>query len=107
MDLFFINIAYASETMDQFIGKVDKLIINPLIVLLFALATVFFFYGLLQFIFNQENEEKKTTGKSHMIWGIVGIVIMMSVFALLQIVMSTFGIEGIDPEKGEVVLPPQ
>ncbi|MEI8270304.1 MAG: hypothetical protein WCG45_02960 [bacterium] len=105
MDLFFINIAYASETMDEFIGKVDKLIINPLIILLFALALAFFLYGVLEFIFNQENEEKKTSGKSHMIWGIVGIVVMMSVFSLLQIIMNTFGIEGIDPEQGTVILP--
>ena len=84
MDLFFINIAYASETMDEFIGKVDKLIINPLIILLFALATVFFLYGLLQFIFNQENEEKKTDGKSHMVWGLIGITIMTVLFLNLS-----------------------
>jgi len=38
-----INVAYASETVDQFMDKVDKLIINPLILLLFALAVVFSF----------------------------------------------------------------
>ena len=41
-----------------------------------------------------------------MIWGIVGITIMMSVFMLMKLVMTTFDIQGIDPEKGTVNLPP-
>ena len=101
-DLFFTNIAYAS--VDSFVSNVNKLIINPLIILLFALAVVYFLYGIFEFISNQENEEKKTTGKNHMIWGIIGIVIMMGVFTILNIIMATFNIEGISPEEGTVQL---
>ena len=102
MDLLFTNIAYAS--VDSFVSNVNKLIINPLIILLFALAVVYFLYGIFEFISNQENEEKKTTGKNHMIWGIIGIVIMMGVFTILNIIMRTFNIEGINPEEGTVQL---
>lgn len=105
MDLFFINIAYASESVDQFIFNVNKLIINPLILLLFALALLFFLYGVFEFISNLDNEEKKTKGKSHMMWGVIGITIMMSVFTLMNIVLNTLNIDGIDPEEGTVVLP--
>ena len=81
--------------MDAFIGRVDTLIINPLIGLLFALAVVYFLYGVLEFILNQENEEKKTSGKSHMLWGIVGITIMLGVWTILNIVLSTLGVTDI------------
>ena len=106
MDLFFVNIAYASESLDQFIFNVNKLIINPLILLLFALALVYFLYGVFEFILNQENDEKKTKGKTHMMWGIIGIVIMMGVFMIMKIIMNTFNIQGIDVEQGTVNLPP-
>ena len=102
MDLFSPKIAYAS--LDSFIANVDRMIINPLILFLFALAVVFFLYGVLEFIFNQENEEKKTTGKSHMLWGIVGIAIMLGVWTLLNMIISTLDIKGIDPEQGTVEL---
>lgn len=102
MDLLYTNVAYAS--VDSFISNVNKLIINPLILLLFALAVVYFLYGVFEFISNGDNEEKKTTGKSHMIWGIVGIVIMMGVFTILNMIMKTFNIEGINPEQGTVQL---
>jgi uncharacterized membrane protein YidH (DUF202 family) len=102
MDLLFTNVAYAS--VDSFISNVNQLIINPLIILLFALAVVYFLYGVFEFISNGDNEEKKTTGKSHMVWGIVGIVIMMGVFTILNMIMNTFNIEGINPEQGTVQL---
>ena len=102
INIFFTNVAYAS--VDSFVSNVNKLIINPLILLLFGLAVVYFLYGVFEFISNGENEEKKTTGRSHMIWGIVGIVIMMGVFTILNMIMNTFNIEGINPEQGTVHL---
>ena len=104
LSLFTTKVAYA-ESLNEFIAKADNLIINPLILFLFALAVVYFLYGVLEFIMNQENEEKKTAGKSHMLWGVVGITIMLGVFTLMNIVISTFGIKGITPETGEVNLP--
>jgi succinate dehydrogenase/fumarate reductase cytochrome b subunit len=106
LELFSTKVAYAS--LDTFIAKVDELIINPLIGLLFALAVIYFLYGVFQFIANQENEEKKTAGKSHMLWGIIGITIMMGVWVILGIVLNTFGISKsqIDPENGTVNLGP-
>lgn len=108
MNLFLMNIAYASTggSVDQFILNLNKFIINPLILLLFALAVVYFLYGIFEFISNQENEEKKTKGKSHMIWGIVGITIMMGVFMIMNIILDTLNIDGINPEQGTVNLPP-
>jgi uncharacterized membrane protein YidH (DUF202 family) len=109
MDLFSAKIAYAvSTSLNGFITNVDNMIINPLILLLFALAVVFFLYGVLEFIMNQENEEKKTTGKSHMLWGIIGITIMLGVWFILGIILNTLGISKseINPEQGTVNLPP-
>ena len=113
MDLLSTKITYAANSglasgtsLNEFIGNVDRMIINPLISFLFALAIVYFLYGVFEFLSNQENEEKKTTGKSHMIWGIIGITIMMGVWTILGILMSTLGISKgeIDPEQGTVQL---
>ena len=92
--------------LNKFIANVDNMIINPLIGFLFALAIVFFLYGVLEFFMNQENEEKKTTGKSHMIWGVIGITIMLGVWTILSIVLNTLGISKsqINPEEGTVNL---
>lgn len=87
MNLFSPKIAYAN--LDSFLTNVNSQIINPLISFLFALAIIYFLYGVFQFIGNQDNEEKKTTGKAHMLWGIVGITIMLGVWTILGIVLNT------------------
>lgn len=103
MYLFSTKIAYAD--FNGFLVKVDDTIINPLIGLMFALAIVYFLYGVLEFLMNQENEEKKTTGKSHMLWGIIGITIMMGVWTILSILVNTLGVsDQINPEQGTVNL---
>ncbi len=102
--MFGARTAYAS--LDSFIQNVDDQIINPIIKILFALAVVFFLYGVFEFILNQQSEEKKTTGKSHMLWGIVGITIMIGVWSILTIVLNTFGLSGQvkipDKQNGQV-----
>ncbi len=94
--------------MDAFIAKVDTLIVNPLIGLLFALAVVYFLYGVLEFFLNQENEEKKTASKAHMLWGVLGITIMLGVFTIMNIILATLNIpqSEINPEQGTVHLSP-
>jgi len=104
MSLFSANIAHAS--LDTFLANVNDQIINPLIALLFALAIAYFLYGMLEFIGGQDNEEKVTAGKSHMIWGVVGIAIMLGVWGILNVVLSTLDISKseIDPENNKVQL---
>ena len=107
MNLFSTKIAYAvsnTTSLAGFMEKVNTMVINPLITFLFALALVYFLYGVFEFIANQENEEKKTAGKSHMIWGIVGITIMLGVFTIMNVILKTLNIQGIDPENGTVQL---
>jgi uncharacterized membrane protein YidH (DUF202 family) len=104
MDLFSTKIAYAAGTrVDTFVHNVDRLIINPIIYLLFALAILIFLYGVFEFLLNQANEEKKTTGKSHMIWGIIGITIMLGVWSIMGLITRTLGVDNyIHPEQGKV-----
>lgn len=112
MDLFFINIAHA-ESLDKFISNVENLIINPTIILLFALAVVYFLWGLFDFLSNPDSEEKRTKGKSHMLFGVLGISIMMGVWTILRIVTNTINIgddgnnpsgTNINPKEGTVHL---
>jgi len=103
MSFFSTPVAYASN-VDTFIGNVNRLIVNPLIGMMFAVALVYFLYGVYQFISNAENEEMRTAGKQHMVWGIVGLTIMIGVFSIIRLALNTFNVKGINAEKGEVEL---
>ncbi len=104
MDFFYTKVAHAAG-FNTFLANVNAQIVNPLILLLFALALVYFLYGVYEFIANGDNDEKKTTGKSHMLWGIVGLTIMMGVWFILGVILDTFNITEVDPKAGTVTLP--
>ncbi len=80
------------DYLDGVLSKIADVIINPLIRLLFAAALVLFFWGVLQFIRGAGDEKSRSTGKQHMIWGVVGMAIMVSVFAIIELATSQIGV---------------
>jgi hypothetical protein len=79
-------------SLDAFVDRLTQFIIYPLIGLLLAAALLLFFWGLSQFVLHAGEEAGRETGRQHMIWGIVGILIMVSVIGILRIVTATFGV---------------
>ncbi|MBI4114410.1 MAG: hypothetical protein HY445_01040 [Candidatus Niyogibacteria bacterium] len=77
-------------TIGSLVEKIVELVINPLITLLMIVGTVVFLWGLVEFLMNPDNEEKRSAGKRHMIWGIVGLFLMVSVWGIIQILCDFF-----------------
>jgi hypothetical protein len=75
--------------------SIDKVVINPLIFLLFALAMVYFLYGVAQYLLSPDNEEVRKTSKSHMLWGLIGLFVMVGVFGILSFITSSLGVQNI------------
>lgn len=81
----------AEASVESLMRAIDKVIINPLIILLFALAVVYFLYGLARYLLSPDNEEIRSSSKSHMVWGVIGMFIMVSVFGIMNIIIRTLG----------------
>ena len=75
------------------IAKINQSIVNPLIVLLSVVASAYFLWGLAQFVMNADNAEARDEGKRKIIYGLIGLTIMVSVFGILQLLLRTFGID--------------
>jgi len=76
-------------TIDQFIVNFANVILNPLILLMFAIALVVFLWGVVQYIKDSDSEQSRSIGGRHMLWGIFGMFIMVSVYGILQILANT------------------
>jgi hypothetical protein len=76
-----------------FIYKVNRYIINPLIMLVFAVAFLVFFFGVFQFIKGASEASERESGKKKILWGVVGMFIMFSAYGLVRLVVSTFDID--------------
>ncbi|MCD5382371.1 MAG: hypothetical protein LR017_03640 [Candidatus Pacebacteria bacterium] len=76
----------------SFVGRIESVILFPLIALLTGVALLLFLWGIFQYVSNAENPEARAKGTRHMIFGIIGLVIMVSAYGILKIVTATFGI---------------
>lgn len=85
-----VNIAYASD-IGSLVNAINKVVINPFIVLLFACAFAVFIWGVIKYLMNPGDETALKESKSHIMWGIVGMFIMVSVFAIMKIILNTLG----------------
>lgn len=74
------------------------LLIKSVIPLIVALAVVMFIWGVVQYVINSDEEAKREKGKQFMIWGIIGLTVMVGVWGLVSIVGSTLGIEYVIPQ---------
>ena len=75
-------------------GLIDKLktvIFNPIIRLLFAAGFVLFLWGAARYLLNADNDQERSTGARHMIWGIVGMAVMAFAQSILAVLENTFG----------------
>ena len=92
----------------QPLAKVDGLvvaigkIIAKIIPIMFALAIIYFFWGIITYIKSAGDPDEAAKGKSIMIYGVIGIAVMVSIYGLVFWLQETLGI---DPAKTSLPLP--
>lgn len=67
-------------------------IITTLVPLVIALGLLFFIWGLVQFIFASGDEAAKDEGKRKMIWGVVALFVIVSVWGLVALLNQLTGV---------------
>lgn len=77
-------------------GLVDVAL--PIVV---GIALLAFFWGLVQFIFSQGDETKKTDAKKVMLYGLIALFVMISVWGLVKFIGDAIGIN----QGGTIVIP--
>lgn len=80
------------DALSTFIDNIVRLILTPILGLLFALAMFYFVYGIFLFIAKADVPEERKKGTAHIFWSLVGFFIMVSVIGILSAVTGTFGV---------------
>lgn len=85
------NAGQNQDGLTIFLGKVSKWI-TYLVVIVIALAMLAFLWGIIQYITAGADEEKRAGARNYMIYGIIGLFVMVSVWALVYWLGSILGI---------------
>lgn len=92
------NMLFAAPSdLTEFIELLTE-IVSSVIPVVVGLAVLIFFWGLANFILHADNEQKRAEGKQLMIWGIIALFVIVSVWGLVAVLTSTFfgGTPGFD-----------
>jgi len=74
----------------QLVNNLVRVLVNPAILLLFAAALILFIWGLVQYLIALNVKGKDDgKGKQHMLWGLVGMFIMIAAYGIFNLVSRT------------------
>ncbi|MEK7572283.1 MAG: pilin [Patescibacteria group bacterium] len=82
--------AYSLGGIEAFICKIGS-ILNTIIPVIIVLGVVYFVWGVVQYVIANDEEAKKK-GRDRMIFGIIGLVVIVGMWGLVRIVTNTFGL---------------
>ncbi len=71
------------------IEKIKENILNPIMGFMFAVALLYFLWGVYEMIAGADNEDQITQGQRHIAYGLLGLFIMTSAFGILNIICNT------------------
>lgn len=71
------------------VSRIVEFVLGPIAALLFGVAVVFFVWGIVQLIGSSDSADGLAKGKRNIVYGIVGLVIMLSVLGIKEIVVNT------------------
>lgn len=70
------------------IDTVRTEIVEPLMFLLLGLAALYFIFGVFMFIKDYDNDGGRSDGKRHLVYGIIGLAIMLSVNGIISVIID-------------------
>lgn len=98
-------VAFAQNTtyLSNLLGSAKSLL-DQLVVFLIALAVVWFIWNVISYTMSSD-EDKKAQAKDRMIWGIIAIAVIVSVWGLVGILQNIFGVNTTGAGNVRTLLP--
>ncbi len=92
--LLFVPTFVFSAVGDIF-GAIDSLIgaFNALTALFISCAVAVFFWGMVKFIANADDEKQVEEGRKTIVWGLFGIFIIVCIWGIVAWLQTTLGID--------------
>jgi hypothetical protein len=91
--------ALAHAQLGQGVSNIQRIIeqlgsiVNTLIPIVFAIALLVFFWGLVKFILAAGSEDAKETGRRLMIGGLIALFVMSAVWGIVKLIAQTFDVQ--------------
>lgn len=86
-------LAFGETTLNTLITSLSSSVLKPLVGVLLTTALLVFFWGMIKYIKSIGSEKDKKDGKDMMVWGVIAMFVMVSVWGLVDFIVGTFGLD--------------
>ena len=87
--------AQPPSDIEDFVDIILRTISNVLVPLIIGIAFIVFIWGVFRY-FIYDTEEAKERGKDLMVYGLIGFVVIISIWGLVNLLVNTFDLD-VDP----------
>jgi len=97
-------VAFAQRSTDfaSLVQRITTSILNPALILLMGIAVVLFLWGVVKYIQSGDKAEQRTESIRFMVWGVIALFVMVSVYGLITVIERTFNLD-----NSTIPTPPQ
>ncbi|OGF90704.1 hypothetical protein A3H65_03525 [Candidatus Giovannonibacteria bacterium RIFCSPLOWO2_02_FULL_45_14] len=89
MNFNLIPVAHA-QTVGGIVQSIIDILNDYIIPLLFAIATIVFLWGVILYITAGGDEEKRKEGRNYIIFGLIGLFVMVSIWGIVNLFLDFF-----------------
>ena len=90
---FALPLVAQAQGLDRLIIVATDLI-NFALAILIGIAIIAFFWGLLRYLLSAKGGPEQKKASMLMVWGLVAIFVMLSIFGIVRLMQVTFGLDG-------------
>ena len=83
----------ANTAVQSLMDKIIAAVVIPAIELLFALAILLFIWGVAGMIIHRDSLEDRAQYQNHILWGVIGMFIMISSYGIIRVIANTIGVQ--------------
>lgn len=75
------------------LARIEEAFLFPLMMLMMGVAMLYFLWGVYLYVLNSDEGGAHEAARTHMMYGVIGFVVMVSAYAILKIAASTVGVD--------------
>jgi fumarate reductase subunit D len=95
--------AFQADNASNLLGSVSSFI-SKLVPFIIALTVLFFLWGIFRLVFSAKDSDARAEARGFIIWGVIGIAVMVSVWGLVNFLSGSFALN--NTVKVDNLLPP-
>ena len=86
-------------TIEGLLTRIQHLL-DAVVPFLIGLAVFVIIWNIIRYVFHAGDEEKRVEARMYIVWGIIGVFFMLSIWGFVNILSNTFNLENtIDRDK--------